>query len=125
MSPIAIRKTAAVLVASLLFATGCSSVPRIDGRSDSAFDESHARLLASLEREDRMRLLLAEAIILSPRDCLTKEPIPGNSTLTDVLGGQIVLRSCRLELDGLSFKDIMELAYPDGASSNHHAEPPN
>ena len=125
MTSLLVQSTAALLVASLLCASGCSSVPRIDGRSDSAFDESHARLLASLEAEDRMRLLLAEAIILSPRDCLTKEPIPGNSTLNDVLGGQIVLRSCRLELDGLSFKDIMELAYPGGASSNQPGEPPN
>ena len=125
MNSLAVRNIAALLVVSLLCASGCSSVPRIDGRSDSAFDESHARLLASLEPGDRMRLLLAEAIILSPRDCLTKEPIPGNSELSDVLGGQIVLRSCRLELDGLSFKDIMELAYPGGASGNQPGEPPN
>lgn len=119
------RTTATIFLASLLCASGCSSIPRVDGRSDAAFDESHARLLASLEPGDRMRLLLAEAKVLAPHGCLTKEPIPGNRTLNDVLGGQVVLRSCRRQLHGLSFRDIMALAYPDGVVTDQPGEPPD
>jgi hypothetical protein len=114
-----------LVLGSLLFTSGCSSAPRIDGRSDVAFDESHSRLLASLEPGDRLRLLLAEAIVLTPRGCLTKEPIPGASSLNDVLGGQVVVRSCRRELHGLSFNDVMELAYPNGEPTSQPGEPPN
>jgi hypothetical protein len=95
-------------------AVGCASVPRIDGRSDAAFDRSHAKLVESLAPSDRLRLMLAEALLLSPRGCLTVEPIPGDAWMTDALGGQAVLRTCRTELDGLSFDDILALAYPAG-----------
>lgn len=101
-------------LASALAASACSSVPKIDGSSDAAFDSSHARLVESLAPEDRPRLALAEGIILAPLGCLTSEPIPGQQFLTDTFGGQSVLRSCRKELDGLTFGDVMSRAYPAG-----------
>jgi hypothetical protein len=99
---------------SLTLLAGCSSVPRIDGSSDGSFERSHTKLMQSLTPSDQLRLLLAEGLIMEPRGCLTTEPVPGNPLLTDALGGQAVLRTCRKELDGLSFDDIMLLAYPEG-----------
>lgn len=113
----------AFLAASLLCASACSSVPRIDGRSDAAFDQSHARLVESLSPEDRLRLILAEGVLLAPRGCLTLEPIPDNAALNEVLGGQAVMRSCRRELHGLSFQDIVMRAYPKGASTEQPEQP--
>jgi hypothetical protein len=96
----------------LLSLSACSSAPTIDGSSDAAFDRSHARLVESISPQDRMRLSLAEAIVLAPLGCVTSKPIPGQPFLTETLGGQANITSCRKELNGLSFKDIMSRAYP-------------
>ena len=100
---------------ALLLALGisaCNSAPTIDGSSDAAFDRSHARLVESISPQDRIRLSLAELIILAPLGCLSRKPIPRQPFLTKSLGGQARLRSCRKELDGQTFKDIMSRAYP-------------
>lgn len=91
----------------------CKSVPAIDGGSGAAFDRSHARLIESISPQDRMRLSLAELIVLAPLGCLSSRPIPGQPFLTKNLGGQANIRSCRKELDGLAFKDIIARAYPE------------
>ena len=96
----------------LLGISACNSVPRIDGSSDAAFDRSHAQLVESISPQDRMRLSLAEAIVLTPLGCATLKPIPGQPFLTKILGSQSNITSCRKELNGLSFKDIMSRAYP-------------
>jgi hypothetical protein len=96
----------------LLSISACNSVPTIDGSSDAAFDRSHARLVESISPQDRMRLGLAEAIVLTPLGCATSKPVPGQPFLTKTLGGQTNITSCRKELNGLSFKDIMSRAYP-------------
>jgi hypothetical protein len=90
-----------------LATSSCTSVPRIDGSSALAFQRSHAAVVASLSREDQMRLALAQLIILSGRDCLTTKPIAGQPFLSEALGGQADLSSCRKELHGLTFRDIM------------------
>jgi hypothetical protein len=114
-------------LALVLAISACSSARKIDGGSEAAFDLSHARLVESLSPEDRLRLTLAEAIVLAPVGCLTSEPIPGQPFLTDSLGGQAVIRSCRKELHGMTFKDIMSRAYPQGGpgSDGHAQVPPN
>ncbi len=94
--------------------SGCNPTPKIDGSSEEAFERSHATLVASLSPEDRMRLTLAELVLLSPKGCLTTKPSLGQPFLNDTLGGQADLSSCRKELHGLTFKDIMALAYPQG-----------
>ena len=94
--------------------TSCTSLPKIDGSSQAAFERSHAAVIASLSQEDRMRLTLAELIVLSPKSCLTTKPLAGQPFLNDAFGGQADLSSCRKELHGLTFKDIMSQAYPQG-----------
>jgi hypothetical protein len=91
----------------------CNSVPTIDGSSDAAFDRSHAHLVESISSQDRLRLSLAELIVLAPLGCLSTNPIPGRPFLTKNLGGQASIRCCRKELDGLTFKDIISRAYPE------------
>ena len=102
-----------VTLGSLTIAS-CNSVPKIDGRSHESFERSHAAVIASLSPEDRLRLTLAELIILPPKGCLKLKPAPGQSFLNDFFGGQADLSSCRKELHGLTFKDIMSQAYPTG-----------
>ena len=92
----------------------CGSVPRIDGSSPAAFEHSHAAVVSSLSPEDRIRLSLAELIVLSPKGCLTTKGLPDQPFLSETLGGQADLSSCRKELHGLTFKDIMSRAYPQG-----------
>lgn len=94
--------------------SACSSTPKIDGSSDAAFEKSHAVLVESLSPENRLRLSLAEAIVLSPASCLKIMQSPDQTLLNEAFGGQADLKSCRKELNGLTFKDIMARAYPKG-----------
>ena len=100
-------------LASLAVAS-CDSTPRIDGSSKAAFERSHAAVVAELSPEDQLRLSLAELIVLSPKGCLTTKPHVDQPFLSETLGGQADLSPCRKELHGLTFKDIMSLAYPQG-----------
>ncbi|MGY0613403.1 hypothetical protein [Luteimonas sp. A501] len=102
-----------IALASLAIAS-CGSAPRIDGNSQAAFERSHAAVIAALSAEDRLRLSLAELIVLSPKGCLTTKSLAGQPFLNETLGGQADLSPCRKELHGLTFKDIMDLAYPQG-----------
>ncbi|WP_371184322.1 hypothetical protein [Xanthomonas sacchari] len=100
----------------------CSSTPRIDGRSRATFERSHATVVAALSPEDRMRFSLAELIVLSRQGCLTSKSPASKPLINEILGGQADLASCRKELNGLSFKDIMTLAYPDGGPTGGDSE---
>ncbi|MBN6111196.1 hypothetical protein KHF85_07320 [Xanthomonas translucens pv. graminis] len=104
-------------VLPLLGLASCGSSPRIDGSSYAAFQRSHAAVMAALSPQDRMRFTLAELIVLSPKGCLATKPIPDKPVLDKVLGGQADLSTCRKELDGLTFKDIMSQAYPQGETA--------
>ena len=114
MSILGFRMPVILMLSCILVVSGCASIPRIDGTSDDAFDRSHAKLIESLAPGDRLRLSLAEATVLSPRHCASMKPITGSPLLTKVLGGQSDIKGCRRELNGLSFQDIISLAYPHG-----------
>jgi hypothetical protein len=102
-----------IALASLSVAS-YESAPRIDGSSIAAFERSHAAVVAALSPEDQLRLSLAELIVLSPKGCLTAKQGIGQPVIHETLGEQADLASCRKELHGLTFKDIMSLAYPQG-----------
>jgi len=115
-----------LIALATLAMTSCSSSPKIDGSSKVAFERSHAALVASLSPEDQLRLSLAELIVLSTTGCLTTKPMPNQPFLNEMLGGQADLSSCRQELHGLTFRSIMELAYPHGYQAGGSAlVPPN
>ena len=109
----ALRHFGLVTLTSLAIAS-CGSAPRIDGSSRVAFERSHAVVVAALSPEDRLRLSLAALIVLSSKGCLTTRPLADQPFLNETLGGQTDLSPCRKELHGLTFKDIMDLAYPQG-----------
>ncbi|HEU4670857.1 MAG TPA: hypothetical protein VFR91_09110 [Dyella sp.] len=96
---------------SSLAIASCACAPRIDGSSAAAFERSHAAVIASLSPQDRLRLSMAEAAFLSCKGCLSTKPMP-DPFLNTFFGGQADLSTCRRELNGLSFKDIMNRAYP-------------
>ncbi len=110
-----------VLGLCVLSASAClAAAPTIDGSSDEAFQASHVQLLKSLSPEDRLRLTLAEVIVLAPKPCAAQlEPIPESPELTKVLSGQLSLKACRRELNGMTFAAIMALAYPNQAKPEH------
>ena len=112
-----------IALASLAIAS-CGSAPRIDGSSEAAFERSHAAVVAALSPEERLKLSLAELIVLSPKGCLNTQPLAEQSFLNETLGGQTDLSSCRKELHGLTFKDIMGLAYPQGEPAGGGAASP-
>jgi len=105
-----------IALASMSMAS-CGSAPRIDGSSQAAFERSHAAVVAALSPEDRLRLSLAQLIVLTPKGCLTTKPIADQPLLNQTPGGQADLSACRKELHGLTFKDIMGLAYPEGETA--------
>ncbi|WP_420008677.1 hypothetical protein [Xanthomonas sacchari] len=111
-----------LIAMTAMTSASCSSTPRIDGRSPAAFERSHATVVAALSPEDRMRLSLAELIVLSRQGCLTSKSPASPPLINEILGGQADLVSCRKELNGLSFKDIMTLAYPDGEPAGGDSE---
>jgi hypothetical protein len=96
---------------SSLAISSCASAPRIDGSSQAAFERTHAAVIASLSPEDRLRLSVAEAVFLSRKGCISTKPIP-DPFLNKFFSGQADLSTCRKELNGLTFKDIMSRAYP-------------
>jgi hypothetical protein len=70
------------------------------------------KLVESLSPENRLKLVLAELAYLVPRNCLTKKPEDEQSEVAKILGGESDIASCRVELHGLSFEDIIARAYP-------------
>jgi hypothetical protein len=76
-----------VTLASLTIAS-CSSAPRIDGSSEPAFQRSYATVVAALSSEDRLRLSLAELIVLSPKGCLTRKPPAGEPSFMGLLAAR-------------------------------------
>lgn len=104
----AIRRT---LVVAALGVVACSSDVRLDGSSEESFVSSYDRLLESLTPEEKLQLTLAQAVVLSSKPCAQhKAPIPDSAVLTEVLGGLTQLRSCREELDGMSYQDFLDLS---------------
>ena len=87
-----------------------SNEMRIDGSSDEAFETTHNRLMESLTYEQKLRFTDAEIAYLRQFPCIqTKEPIKDSAFLNEFFGGQFSAKSCRRELDGKSYKDIMKL----------------
>lgn len=114
-------------IASLSFAglsslaiNSCATAPRIDGSSQAAFERTHAAVVTSLSPEDRLRFTLAEAVFLSHKRCISAKPI-SDPFLNKFFGGQADLSTCRKELHGLTFKDIMNLAYPQALQNGDGA----
>lgn len=95
-----------------------SEVPRIDSSSDGAFDKSFAKVVNSLHGYERRQFALGLFGVLLPRKCLSTEatlhltfdPVaPGDGTL---------LRSCREQLQGKSYEDVIKEGEPKPSESH-------
>jgi len=96
---------------SMAFLIGCASTPRIDGTSAHAFDTSYAKLLDSLTPEERLQLALAQLVVLVPTGCVAGAA--SGSVITAATGApEADIRPCREQLHAMSYKDIMDKAYP-------------
>jgi hypothetical protein len=96
---------------SLLGLSACTAAPKIDGTSDVSFRSSHSRLVGALTPQERLKLSLAEAIMLAPLGCATLKPIHGKPELTRILDGESDFSTCRKELNGMTYNSIMKRAY--------------
>lgn len=105
--------SAFALILSALPALAGEPPAAIDGTTESTFRQSHARIVEQLSMEDRYQFALAELVMLSNYHCLQPKPSPSSDFVARVLGGQADLASCRRELHGLTFADVMARAYPD------------
>ena len=96
---------------SMLLVTGCASAPRIDGTSAQAFDSSYAKLLDSLTPEERLKLALAQLVVLVPTGCVASST--SESSIALAAGApEADIRPCRQQLHGMTYQDIMGKAYP-------------
>lgn len=84
---------------------GCGAgAAKLDGSSDEAFAESHAKLMESLTPPQQMQLVLAEQI-------LRAAATPPSAKAADSLrSGFVPLQAVRSELDGMGFDDILALS---------------
>ena len=100
-----------VLAACTVLSVGCVSTPRIDGRSEQAFETSYARLVESLSPEEWLQLALAQLIVLAPAGCISAAD--SDNFITQATGTpEADIRPCREQLHQMSYKDIMDRAYP-------------
>jgi len=99
------------ITAMILGLAGCHTVPRVDGRSAQSFKTSYAALSSSLTAEDRLKLTLAELIMLAPTGCL-KSMKPEDLVSFAPELSKFDLEPCRKQMHGMSYSDIMNRAYP-------------
>lgn len=100
------------VVVGVLFLSSCKDPQlRIDGTSEEAFASTHQALLDSLAPRDKLRLAMAEAIVITRFPCSqVREPIKEPPAVSRALEGMTSLKACRGVLDGMSFNDIISRA---------------
>ena len=109
-------RLALTLVASLLLgAYGCESIPkaddlRIDGTSEGSFDQSYAKIVQKLSPQEQRRFALALFTVLLPEKCLSSEAVLALTFLPASPERKAELRTCRAQLNGKSYQDIVEAA---------------
>ena len=97
--------------ALILGLAGCQTVPRVDGRSTQSFKTSYAALSNALTPADRLKLTLAELIMLARTGCLEPMKPEDLVSFTPELS-KFDLEPCRKQMHGMSYSDIMKRAYP-------------
>lgn len=103
-----------VVCASLL--AGCvattpgarSDGPRLDGSSEASFDSSFAKVVRPLSAEDRRQLALALFGVLLAEKCLSANAILELTVLPVSTDRPADLHTCRTQLKGMSYRDIID-----------------
>jgi len=97
---------------------------KIDGTSEESFDRSYVRLVRKLSQQERRQYALALFSILLPEKCLGS-----NATIALAFSPaspelKTELRPCRAQLDGKSYRDVVDAANAKGDAPSP-ATPPN
>jgi len=101
--------------------TGAKADPRIDGTTEISFDSSYAQVIRPLSQGERREFALALLAVLLPDKCLGPEPIVGLTFFPVSTDRAADLRSCRTQLNGKSYADIIGAANEkDRAASPHN-----
>ena len=116
-----------VTVSLLCLAFGYSATAsdlKIDGTSEESFDRSYVRLVRKLSQQERRQYALAMFSILLPEKCLGS-----NATIALAISPaspelKTELRPCRAQLDGKSYRDVVDAANAKGDAPSP-ATPPN
>jgi hypothetical protein len=109
-------RSALTFAASLLLVVcGCASTPqtdtpRIDGTSDQSFDQSYVKLVQKLSSQEQRRFALALFSVLLPEKCLSSDAVVALTFLPASADRKAQLRTCRTQLNGKSYQDIVGAA---------------
>ena len=112
----------------LIVVCGCASSPkadnlRIDGTSDASFDKSYVSLVQTLSPQEQRSFALALFGVLLPEKCLSPEGVFVLTFLPASPEHAPQLRTCRAQLNGKSYQDIVVAA--DSKKTTSLAAPPN
>jgi hypothetical protein len=107
-----------VSVVGTVLLAGCAATspgarlgdPRLDGSSDVSFDHSYAAVVRPLSAEDRRQFALALFGILLTEKCLSTNAIIELTFLPVSTDRPADLHTCRAQLNGMSYRDIIESA---------------
>ena len=100
-----------VFLFCLVFAHGSwAGDLRIDGTSEESFDRSYVKLVRKLSQQERRQYALALFSVLLPEKCLGP-----NATIALTFSPvspelKTELRPCKAQLDGKSFRDVVDAA---------------
>jgi len=109
------------MVAMQLAACASSSrapVPRIDGTSEASFDHSYVQLVQPLSQDQRRRLALALLSALLQENCLSTDEVLALTFLPASADREAQLRSCRAQLNGKSYQDLVDAADAKAAGAS-------
>ena len=111
----------------VLWLCGCAATspggktdPRIDGSSEASFDRSYDQVIRPLSPGERRQFALALFAVLLPDQCLGSDALLELTFLPVSADRTPHLRSCRTELDGKSYRDIIDAANIKGGAASPH-----
>src|SRR5258708_8601321 len=87
-----------------------SSDPRIDGSSEASFDSSYSKVVRPLSAGDRRQFALALFSVLLADNCLSGNAIIELTFLPLSTDRPADLHTCRAQLNGKSYRDIIDAA---------------
>jgi hypothetical protein len=101
--------SAALLVGCVATTPGArSDEPRLDGSSEASFDSSFAKVVRPLSAKDRRQLALALFGVLLAEKCLSSNAILELTFLPVSTDRPADLHTCRTQLKGMSYRDIID-----------------
>jgi hypothetical protein len=98
-----------------------SGDPQIDGSSEASFDSSYAKVVRPLSAADRRQLALALFGVLLGDKCLSTNAILELTFLPVSTDRPADLHTCRAQLNGMSYRNIIDAAKEKERGSHANA----